>query len=58
MNENDTDNRGMVPCEAECGEFVDTEANFDKHDPKAPVYADTYVYHLGCEDEIFEWSQP
>lgn len=28
---------------------------YSKWDPKAPVYADDYVYHKGCEDEIFEW---
>lgn len=57
MNENETDNDGREPCEADCGEPVDTETNFDKHDPRAPVYADDYVFHLGCEDELFEWSE-
>jgi hypothetical protein len=26
----------------------------DKFDPHAPVYADDYVYHLACEDEVFD----
>lgn len=42
-------------CE-ECGRPVDTETNFSKHDPRAPVYADDYVFHLGCEDGIFVCS--
>lgn len=27
---------------------------YGKYDPKAPVYADGYVYHLGCEDGVFD----
>lgn len=40
-------------CEV-CGEPVDTETDFDKYDPEAPVYGDDYVYHLKCEDGIME----
>jgi hypothetical protein len=29
---------------------------YSKWDDKAPVYADGYVYHKGCENELFEWS--
>lgn len=28
--------------------------DYGKHDPKAPVYADGYVYHLGCEGDVFD----
>lgn len=38
-------------CEV-CGDPIPNE--YGKHDPKAPVYADDYVYHLGCEDEVYE----
>lgn len=30
--------------------------SYRKHDDNAPVYADEYVVHLGCQDELFEWS--
>lgn len=40
-------------CEV-CGFHVDTETDFDKFDPRAPVIADDYVYHLGCEDGILD----
>ena len=35
-----------------CGDPIPDE--YDKFDDEAPVYADNYVYHLGCEDAIFE----
>jgi hypothetical protein len=27
---------------------------YDKFDPRAPVYADDYVYHLECEGDIYD----
>jgi hypothetical protein len=27
---------------------------YGKFDPNAPVYADDYVYHKGCEGEVFD----
>lgn len=51
-----TSENSIEECEV-CDRPVDTETNFSKHDPRAPVYADNYVYHLGCEEEgVFEWS--
>lgn len=35
-----------------CGEGFPED--YGKFDPKAPVYADDYVYHLECEDEVFD----
>jgi len=35
-----------------CGEPIPDE--YGKHDEMAPVYADGYVYHLGCEDGVFD----
>lgn len=35
-----------------CGEPFPED--YRKYDPKAPVYADNYAYHLGCESEVFE----
>lgn len=35
-----------------CGEPIPDE--YSKFDPKAPVYTDDGVYHLDCEDEVFE----
>lgn len=33
-----------------CGGSIPEQ--YDKYDPKAPVYAPCGVYHLGCEDEV------
>lgn len=35
-----------------CGDPIPNE--YDKYDDKAPVYADNYVYHLGCESGVFD----
>jgi hypothetical protein len=37
-------------CEVCGGGFPD---EYGKFSPRAPVYADEYVYHLGCEDRVF-----
>ena len=36
-----------------CGREIPDE--YGKWDDDAPVYADDYVVHKGCEDEMFEW---
>jgi len=38
-------------CEV-CGDPIPDE--YDKWDSDAPVYADDYVYHKGCEDGVID----
>lgn len=37
---------------AVCGEPIPED--YGKWDTTAPVYADDFVYHMGCEAEVFE----
>lgn len=34
-----------------CDEAIPDD--YGKFDPRAPVYADEFVYHLGCEEDVF-----
>lgn len=36
-----------------CGDPIPDDVD-GKWDPMAPVYADDFVYHLGCEDGVFD----